>query len=80
MNVVFTINKEGKKPVSNLVKMEIVLNIIGVILVTANLVSGNLPAQTKLILYIISYILIGHEIIFVAFKNLFRGVVMPNLL
>lgn len=81
MDTSFKIDKKTKNGLSTMTIIEIVLNIIGILIVLITLfLKNNISVKESLILYIVAYILIGHEIIYVALKNLINKVVMPNLL
>ena len=79
MKDIFEINKEYRQTMSKIVKVIIALSVIGFIIAIVNLFA-DFSEQTTFWLYLIAYILIGHEIIYTALKNLSKGIVMPNLL
>jgi len=79
MNDLFEINKEYRQTMSKGVKVIIFLSITGFMIALVNFFA-DFTEQTTFWLYLISYIFIGHEIIYTALKNLSKGIVMPNLL
>lgn len=76
MDTTFELKKHKEEnKLSNFAKVEIALTTAGIVVAAA---ARELSAPLHL--YIIAYVLIGHEIVFTAFNNLRKGVVMPNLL
>lgn len=58
-------------------KLELVLNILGIVIFLIPLIL-KLEGVLGLLLYILSYVLIGHEIILNAFKSLFKKTILDE--
>lgn len=73
--------KKVEKVSRTAIIIEGILTIVGSLLAVFNWLYGNnLGGKTSLIVYAISYILVGYGIVYVGIKNLLRGIVMHNLL